>query len=212
MVKTCSRCGVARPRTEFYKQDKSSDGLNPWCKLCYREWHRQRYAVRFTDEIRMCERCGARYQPKQRRWTQFCSRSCKDKARREGEVAARLAAKPERKCVHCGAHVPKSKRIDAKFCSGACSDAAHAVTRKMSKRARQARLFEEGLVSRREIASRDKYRCGICGGRVSMAKKHPDPLAPSIDHVVPLSLGGGNDPQNLQLAHLRCNLRKGNSL
>jgi 5-methylcytosine-specific restriction endonuclease McrA len=34
-------------------------------------------------------------------------------------------------------------------------------------------------------------------------------LAPSLDHIVPLSLGGSPDsPANLQLTHLRCNLAK----
>lgn len=39
-------------------------------------------------------------------------------------------------------------------------------------------------------------------------RRHPDPLCASIDHIVPLSQGGTNDLTNLQLAHLRCNLRK----
>jgi HNH endonuclease len=35
-----------------------------------------------------------------------------------------------------------------------------------------------------------------------------DPLAASIDHIVPRSRGGTNDDGNLQIAHLRCNLLK----
>lgn len=34
----------------------------------------------------------------------------------------------------------------------------------------------------------------------------------SIDHIVPKSLGGGNDISNLKLAHKICNGRKGNAL
>jgi len=35
-----------------------------------------------------------------------------------------------------------------------------------------------------------------------------NPLAPSIDHILPRSRGGTNDDGNLQIAHLRCNLLK----
>jgi len=38
--------------------------------------------------------------------------------------------------------------------------------------------------------------------------RHYDPLAPSIDHILPRSRGGTEDDDNLQIAHLRCNLLK----
>lgn len=36
------------------------------------------------------------------------------------------------------------------------------------------------------------------------------PLAASIDHVIPLSVGGDNTRANVQLAHRRCNTAKNN--
>jgi len=36
----------------------------------------------------------------------------------------------------------------------------------------------------------------------------PHPLAPTIDHVVPLAAGGLHEPANVQLAHFLCNARK----
>ncbi|NKU01802.1 hypothetical protein GS918_28180 [Rhodococcus hoagii] len=38
-----------------------------------------------------------------------------------------------------------------------------------------------------------------------MAARNPDPFRASIDHKLPRSRGGTNDPQNLQLTHLWCN-------
>lgn len=35
-----------------------------------------------------------------------------------------------------------------------------------------------------------------------------DPLAASVDHIVPQKAGGSDDPSNLQIAHLACNLMK----
>lgn len=137
----------------------------------------------------------------------FCSRWCKDRARKDREIAARTASRPaDRQCVHCGQLMPQAMRIDAKFCSEQCNSAAHAITRKMAKRANTDK--PDVLLSRAYIAERDGWRCGICGGRVSMTRKHPDPLCASIDHIVPVAAGGNNDLANLQLAHLRCNLAK----
>ena len=38
--------------------------------------------------------------------------------------------------------------------------------------------------------------------------RHYDPLAASIDHILPRSRGGTEDDDNLQIALLRCNLLK----
>lgn len=57
------------------------------------------------------------------------------------------------------------------------------------------------------IAGRDGGRCQICGKPVRARK---GPRRASVDHIVPLSRGGTNDLVNLQLAHLSCNLLKGN--
>lgn len=59
------------------------------------------------------------------------------------------------------------------------------------------------------IYKRDKWKCGICGGKVNKHLKYPHPLSPSLDHIIPLSKGGTHTRENVQLAHLRCNLSKG---
>lgn len=56
-----------------------------------------------------------------------------------------------------------------------------------------------------QIAKRDGIDCKICGDPVDMALRKPDLFCASVDHIVPRALGGTDDPQNLQLAHLWCN-------
>lgn len=51
--------------------------------------------------------------------------------------------------------------------------------------------------------------CGICGRQVDMNLKHGEPLAPCVDHIIPIAKGGHpSDLANLQLAHWTCNRQK----
>ncbi len=60
------------------------------------------------------------------------------------------------------------------------------------------------------VFERDGWICGICGRKINRRLKHPNPLSSSIDHIIPLSKGGNDDPVNAQAAHLRCNFGKHN--
>lgn len=55
--------------------------------------------------------------------------------------------------------------------------------------------------------------CGICGQPVDKRLKPPNPLAPVIDHIIPIAKGGHpSDINNLQLAHATCNRQKSDKL
>lgn len=55
--------------------------------------------------------------------------------------------------------------------------------------------------------------CAICGRRVDFSIKYPDPMCPTVDHIIPLDKGGHpSDIANLQLAHMSCNRQKGSKL
>jgi hypothetical protein len=53
--------------------------------------------------------------------------------------------------------------------------------------------------------------CGICSNPIDTTLNYPDPKSFSVDHIIPLSKGGSERIDNLQPAHLACNLAKGNS-
>lgn len=63
-----------------------------------------------------------------------------------------------------------------------------------------------------QLALRDGTDCKLCGASVDMTLRHPHLMRGSVDHIVPTSRGGSNEPENVQLAHLRCNIRKHNRL
>jgi hypothetical protein len=206
----CGKCGATDPQ-EFHPSVVNR-GESNWCKACHREWSRVRYPPTSgcTDEPRPCLECDEVYAPKHRRPSQFCSRECKQVHYRRRLQVAINAAKPMRSCPHCGKVLSQATRADAHYCSLACKKTAHNLTRKIRRRAGSARL--DGLFSLAYVAKRDGYRCHLCGGRVKMTRQHPDPLSPSIDHAIPVSIAGteANELSNLRLSHLRCNLAKGN--
>ena len=78
------------------------------------------------------------------------------------------------------------------------------------RRAAKVGTMEAEPVDRDAIAERDGWRCQLCGRRVDPSVAWPDPMSRSLDHIVPLSLGGAHVPSNVQLAHLGCNSVKGN--
>lgn len=63
-------------------------------------------------------------------------------------------------------------------------------------------------VARTQVFQRDGYRCQLCGRKTR--GKYPAPTSPTVDHIIPLSVGGHHALDNLQTACLRCNTLKGN--
>lgn len=48
--KECTRCGEFKPYNEFYRDKKSKDGWNYWCKKCHAEKNRL-YRLANKEEI-----------------------------------------------------------------------------------------------------------------------------------------------------------------
>lgn len=61
-----------------------------------------------------------------------------------------------------------------------------------------------------DVFERDGWVCWLCDGSVPRDAKWPDSDSASMDHVVPVSLGGPHDFGNVRTAHLGCNSARGN--
>lgn len=109
-------------------------------------------------------------------------------------------------CGGCGKHLLTlpTRRCDA------CKRATRR-RRKYEERARRAAHLSIAIVEHftlEDIAERDKYRCGLCKKRVDMTLKVPEFMAPTLDHVLPVAMGGDHTRANAQLAHFICNSSK----
>lgn len=174
-----------------------------------------------------CRECGSDFTQRTGRgrpWL-FCSDECRKAAQRgyskasrpqgEARCSPRRSAtrtdkpkgpKPRRNsCVDCG-HGSYGLRCrpcsDAARATGRSNEARRALERRRAARVRQA----PGLTGSQRLALlarwvRQGRRCAYCPAQ-----------AQSVDHVIPIALGGTNYEGNLTPACLPCNSRKNDSL
>jgi 5-methylcytosine-specific restriction endonuclease McrA len=61
-----------------------------------------------------------------------------------------------------------------------------------------------------EIFERDEWVCQLCYEPIDRDLSYPEPHSVSLDHIIPVTKGGDHTRINVQAAHLRCNISKGN--
>lgn len=125
------------------------------------------------------------------------------------------------KCAACSYYTPRRPHpITCKQCGVVftgkwrqlcepCAEANARQQRRAAKGRRAAvRVGVEGYRAR-GIWERDGWRCHLCHRPVKRDAKVPHPLAPTIDHLVPISAGGLDTALNVATAHFICNTRRG---
>lgn len=111
-------------------------------------------------------------------------------------------------CKICGVPFTRT-RYRRECCSPECSaDSQREKNRRENTRRRGA---PQGIpYTLLEIAAAGDFACHICGELVDMALPRTNRMGPTIDHVVPISLGGVDCATNVRLAHWSCNSLRGN--
>ncbi|MFE2710615.1 HNH endonuclease [Streptomyces mirabilis] len=109
-------------------------------------------------------------------------------------------------CDRCGSPflALTSGADPARFCSARCAKRSSRARRRARERSAEAERY-----SRFAIFERDGWRCHICRRQVNRTAVVPHPLAPTIDHLLPLVAGGGDTAANVATAHFLCNSIKG---
>lgn len=184
-------------------------GNAKWCRRCRTAGDSSKKRIQnikatWFGKVRTCETCGIQWcnvgwpgRGVHGRY-KFCSFCRPD--RRNGP-----AAQPgPRSCQFCGGSFVTAHPLH-RFCSGSCRDGA----------AGRIRQWIDPQ-SRLSIYERDEFVCWLCSETVD-----PDdfvvnesgyyvfgPRYPTLDHVMPRSRGGSDDPDNLRTAHHLCNSRR----
>lgn len=196
----CEVCGKAYRPTDGRQQRTCG-------RLCGAVINARNARVRLVSQaprppvMGTCAGCGREEESPP--WRVVCSLACA-KARRNAIDRAARAAEPTQRSCPCGVSISAARRR---------CDPCIAASRDRRKRAERSRrrlleLAESEPYTLEEIAKRDGFRCGICRKKVPMVKVVPHPLAPTIDHLVPVSHHGDDTKVNVQLAHFLCNSRR----
>lgn len=159
-----------------------------------------------------CEGCGADVDQswgKVRYCTRECGRNTKKRQRyyalpKAERVALRYTAVPKQTipCERCQTPITKRGNEDRRFCGPCGTGKGHVA------RARRYGVPVEPF-DKWKVYDRDGWICQVCLRPVDKGLSWPHTESASLDHITPLSRGGGHVRANVQLAHLGCNIAKG---
>ncbi len=234
--RVCGRCGVTFTgmKTAKFCSDKcryEPNRVTKNCKNCSQPFRRREKAQEFCSPAcviasRVGKRKPAKLQclccqrPFRKRSTgrnsgKYCSRGCAFEARRLRLPCATITRRR-------GATVGDQLAVWFHVWG---NDASDTLNQGCHKGGHKNRCIKYGCHYEsfpiKSIFNRDNWTCQIC--RCELLPKwtkvgdteSPHPRSPTIDHIIPLSLGPsspGHRPDNVQAACWRCNIRKSDSL
>lgn len=172
---------------------------------------------------RFCSHCGVVVPWHMVATAEYCSVICQQAAwyQRNDEMLRQRAiewnaANPELKSAASRLYYENNRErsyMMSEAWRAANPEKARDIARNVSAR-RRARLRGATLedFSLAEIWERDEGICWLCETAIDPLIRWPDPMSISLEHKVPISLGGPHSRANCALAHLVCNLFKGSKL
>lgn len=76
---------------------------------------------------------------------------------------------------------------------------------------RRAVYAQGDVIDHLELFIKHNWVCNICQKDIDPSLRFPNPMAATVEHVIPLSLGGAHTFDNVRPAHAQCNFNKGAS-
>lgn len=192
----CSKRETARRNEEKKRLERQQAEVRAierkWYKLShpsksvYEEMHKA-----FLDRAGVCEICGKPYTVRE------YVESCGLKMARDNGVCSLECRKEKTRRILRQAHKDRK-------------------TENHCHRARKYGTAYDTSITLKKLVNKNGLRCAICGGMCDWNdrgwSKYSGPLYPSIDHIVPMSKGGSHTWENVQVAHMICNSRKGDKM
>lgn len=208
-TKICTKCAEEKPLTEFYRHSQKKDGLNPSCKICqradvaasYRRNPEPAKARAKKWEAENKERCKVRKdtyytanseaaKKRARKWAE------ENKERRSEIVAASAEKHREKRLQKNREYLRMWKERDPD---------GYREEMRMRSSIRRSRINENGGVNITRECWEAIFEvfgdiCVYCGNVTHKL---------TMDHWMPVSLGGKTEPGNLIPCCKPCNSRKG---
>ena len=201
----CQGCGQSVSRKK-----RGRDARLFCSKVCAGAWHRARTAERVEIERRK-RRAELEIRRAEKRVAAKDRNRAKVRIFMRRKYAAFRAANPLPShvftCVRCGNEFMTNRARYRKFCSRQCAQRAHASDHcERAKRYGGARTW---TITSAVVFDMAGWRCQICETETprELTGSH-SPNAPELDHIIPLSKGGGHTWDNVQCACRQCNSKK----
>ena len=209
----CYRCKLSKPTTEFHRNAKSKRGYQTMCKMCkagYQQEHaeehlaasRKSYAKNIEKERKKShdyhvanpEKAAAR----DRKHKATKRDRINELARKRREANIEEARRKQREWTAAN---PKSRKASHK--KWVRKNKARVYATNNARRTLTRHGINGEAIDLDVLYERDKGICQICHKRCTRKQA-------SREHVIPLSKDGTHSWQNVVLAHIRCNSKKGN--
>jgi 5-methylcytosine-specific restriction endonuclease McrA len=222
--KPCSKCGEVKPLGEFSPAKNGPLGRQSSCKACYRAYRaangeknrasQAKYYRANREKIRA--RQQAAYDPAAQRAyylanrDQFLAKQAAYRAENAEVKKARDAAYRAEHQDEIRAYQERWREENRDYLRHKATEWMKANPERVLEIQRRRRARKRGAtIGEVDLGALWTGFCGLCDSPLHRFYRAPHPESASIDHIVPLALGGAHAQHNLQWAHLVCNYRKG---
>lgn len=196
-MKRCTKCGEEKPATGEYFQARkdSKDGFRGYCRNCLADYKHAHYLTNW-HELRARNR------------TYY--EANKPKIHAQQRIYRKLHKGDQRRIAHEWYEANKEKtRLQVRVYRSAHPEVQRSSNQKRKARTRgvEGSYHSEDvrIQIRMQTDKKGKLRCWWCDKTILSNDYH-------IDHRIPLAQGGNNCPENIVIAHSKCNLSKGAKL
>ena len=203
LCEVCDGQNVERPNGGFYVCQNSE------CKRIIRN---ARNLLRWHQRAKIVSLCVWCFRAPRLKNRKVCSDDCYRQ-----RTNHRMAHGPDLWCVLplcCECGLVKGINHAAGLCRGCLVGYNKRANRRARIRGkgkmREAAYRDGDPITREGVIARVGPRCHLCKKMARLDVSHLHKLAAEVDHLIPISKGGGNVWDNVAIAHRSCNIKKSN--
>lgn len=212
--KVCIKCGELKPHSEY--GSRGSGRVRNDCKRCVADYNRARYQG--SPEVRAKHKAlRDRWRDENPTYHAEYYQDNRDKAcAYAAEYSKRKPVDPERKRrrdrTWYAATRDERRSVDAAWRAANPEAVREMARRGQSRRRARLRGLPAEPYTMAQLIERDGTDCVLCGDPLDLDAVHPEPWAPTVEHLECISWGlgrsAGDVPSNCAVAHFRCNCQR----
>jgi len=208
----CLWCGIAL-------NQRGAGQPKKFCCVKHKEAYRHSLKPRVPKVEKVCVYCGKSFVTNLQK-AKFCEDACRAgfyQAKAAKETLKRQLENPRRfdfHCDRCNKLVVTDKHVTRGAYGRFCRNCALVRRRERYrvKTAKRQKVSQPVRISADVLIERDGNLCRLCDTEIDLNVPRNSRWGATIDHIVPLSKGGADELENLQLAHWICNIKKGSKV